>query len=414
MEPTGVQAFLKRKNVNITVQTYLIDALGAMAFGLFASLLIGTIFATLGDKTQIQAFIVIADYAKSATGAALGVAIAYALKAPQLVLFSAATVGIAGNALGGPVGALVATIVATELGKIVSKETRVDILVTPGVTIISGVLIAQFVGPGVAAFMDAFGMMVKTATEMQPFFMGIIVSALIGIALTLPISSAAICIALTLDGLAGGAATAGCCAQMVGFAVLSFRENGIGGLLAQGLGTSMLQMGNIVKNPKIWIPPTLASMITGPIATVVFQMTNIHTASGMGTCGLVGPIGVYTSMGGGSTMWLGILLVCFILPAVLTWIFGEMCRKASMDQRRRLKIRSVNNTNIKKRTFCPAFARQTDAFFTPFSLQILHSVRTFQNPDVLFLYTYKRRHLPILWKIPGLLLPVKSGQWFLW
>lgn len=327
MEQTGVKAFLKRKNVNITVQTYLIDALGAMAFGLFASLLIGTIFATLGDKTQIQAFIVIADYAKSATGAALGVAIAYALKAPQLVLFSAATVGIAGNALGGPVGALVATIVATELGKIVSKETRVDILVTPGVTIISGVLIAQFVGPGVAAFMDAFGMMVKTATEMQPFFMGILVSALIGIALTLPISSAAICIALTLDGLAGGAATAGCCAQMVGFAVLSFRENGVGGLLAQGLGTSMLQMGNIVKNPKIWIPPTLASMVTGPIATVVFQMTNIHTASGMGTCGLVGPIGVYTSMGGGANMWLAILLVCFVLPAVLTWIFGEVCRK---------------------------------------------------------------------------------------
>ena len=304
MEQTGVKAFLKRKNVNITVQTYLIDALGAMAFGLFASLLIGTIFATLGDKTQIQAFIVIADYAKSATGAALGVAIAYALKAPQLVLFSAATVGIAGNALGGPVGALVATIVATELGKIVSKETRVDILVTPGVTIISGVLIAQFVGPGVAAFMDAFGMMVKTATEMQPFFMGILVSALIGIALTLPI-----------------------CAQMVGFAVLSFRENGVGGLLAQGLGTSMLQMGNIVKNPKIWIPPTLASMVTGPIATVVFQMTNIHTASGMGTCGLVGPIGVYTSMGGGANMWLAILLVCFVLPAVLTWIFGEVCRK---------------------------------------------------------------------------------------
>ena len=327
MEKTGVKEFLKRKNVNITVQTYLIDALGAMAFGLFASLLIGTIFATLGDKTQIQAFIVIADYAKSATGAALGVAIAYALKAPQLVLFSAATVGIAGNALGGPVGALVATIVATELGKIVSKETRVDILVTPGVTIISGVLIAQFVGPGVAAFMDAFGMMVKTATEMQPFFMGILVSALIGIALTLPISSAAICIALTLDGLAGGAATAGCCAQMVGFAVLSFRENGVGGLLAQGLGTSMLQMGNIVKNPKIWIPPTLASMVTGPIATVVFQMTNIHTASGMGTCGLVGPIGVYTSMGGGANMWLAILLVCFVLPAVLTWIFGEVCRK---------------------------------------------------------------------------------------
>lgn len=327
MEQTGMKAFLKRKNVNITVQTYLIDALGAMAFGLFASLLIGTIFATIGEKTQIQAFQVISDYAKSATGAALGVSIAYALKAPQLVLFSAATVGIAGNALGGPVGALVATIIATELGKIVSKETRVDILVTPGVTIISGVLVAQFAGPGVAKFMDAFGQMVKTATEMQPFFMGILVSVLVGVALTLPISSAAICIALTLDGLAGGAATAGCCAQMIGFAVLSFRENGVGGLLAQGLGTSMLQIGNIVKNPRIWIAPTLASAITGPIATVVFQMTNIHTAAGMGTCGLVGPIGIYTSMDGGAKMWLGILLICFVLPALLTAVFGEILRK---------------------------------------------------------------------------------------
>ena len=275
------KAFLARKNVNITVKTYLIDALGAMAFGLFASLLIGTIFATLGEKSRIEIFTTISDYAKSATGAALGVSIAYALKAPQLVLFSAATVGIAGNALGGPVGALVATVVATELGKIVSKETRVDILVTPGVTIISGVLIAQFVGPGVSAFMTAFGNLVKTATEMQPFFMGILVSALIGIALTLPISSAAICIMLSLDGLAGGAATAGCCAQMIGFAVLSFRENGVGGLLAQGLGTSMLQMGNIVKNPKVWLPPTLASMITGPVATMMFHLENIPVGIGL-------------------------------------------------------------------------------------------------------------------------------------
>ncbi|MBT9775685.1 PTS sugar transporter subunit IIC [Clostridium sp. MCC353] len=327
MEQTGVKGFLKRKNVNITVKTYLIDALGAMAFGLFASLLIGTIFATLGEKTHVELFTTIADYAKSATGAALGVSIAHALGAPQLVLFSAATVGIAGNALGGPVGALVSTIVAAELGKIVSKETRVDILVTPGVTIISGVLMAQFVGPGVSAFMTAFGNLVKTATEMQPFAMGILVSALIGIALTLPISSAAICIMLGLDGLAGGAATAGCCAQMVGFAVLSFRENGVGGLLAQGLGTSMLQMGNIVKNPKTWIPPTLASMVTGPIATVVFQMQNIPTGAGMGTCGLVGPIGVYTAMGGGSRMWTAILLVCFVLPAGLTLVFGEVLRK---------------------------------------------------------------------------------------
>lgn len=335
---TGVKAFLERKNVHITVKTYLIDALGAMAFGLFASLLIGTIFATLGEKTQVELFVMIAEYAKSATGAALGISVAYALKAPQLVLFSAATVGIAGHALGGPVGALIASVAAAELGKMVSKETRIDILVTPGVTIISGVLVAQFAGPGVSAFMNAFGNLVKNATEMQPFFMGILVSALIGIALTLPISSAAICIMLSLDGLAGGAATAGCCAQMIGFAVLSFKDNGIGGLLAQGLGTSMLQMGNIVKNPRIWIAPTLASMITGPLATTVFKLQNIHTASGMGTCGLVGPIGVYTVMEGSTSMWIGILLICFVLPAVLTYVFGVLLRKMEWIKNGDLKL----------------------------------------------------------------------------
>lgn len=330
MNVEHVKAFLKRKQVVISVQTYLIDALGAMAFGLFASLLIGTIFGTLGDKTGIEIFTLIAGYAKSATGAALGVSIAYALKAPTLVLFSAATVGIAGNELGGPVGALVATIIAAELGKIVSKETPVDILVTPGITITSGILAAQFVGPGVSAFMTAFGNLVKTATVMQPLFMGILVSALIGIALTLPISSAAICIMLGLDGLAGGTATAGCCAQMVGFAVLSFRENKWGGLLAQGLGTSMLQMGNIVRNPRIWIPPTLASMVTGPISTMVFHLENIPAGAGMGTCGLVGPIGIYTAMNESNDpmMWPGILLICFVLPAILTLFFGVLCRKA--------------------------------------------------------------------------------------
>ena len=334
-----MKEFLERKQVRFSVQTYFIDALGAMAFGLFASLLIGTIFSTLGDKTQIAIFSTIAAYAKSATGAALGVSIAYALKAPQLVLFSATTVGIAGNELGGPVGALVATIVATELGKIVSKETRVDILVTPGVTIISGVLIAQFAGPGVSRFMTLFGNMVKTATEMQPFFMGILVSALIGIALTLPISSAAICIMLSLDGIAGGAATAGCCAQMIGFAVLSFRENGWGGLLAQGLGTSMLQMGNIVRNPRIWIAPTLASMVTGPVSTLVFRLENIPAGSGMGTCGLVGPIGIYTAMpGGGLNMWLGILFICFLLPAVLTLAFGSVLRRVGWIKEGDLKL----------------------------------------------------------------------------
>lgn len=326
MAQTGISAFLKRKGVNISLRTYLIDAMGAMAFGLFASLLIGTIFGTLGEKTNIELFTTISEYCKTATGAALGVSIAYALKAPQLVLFSAATVGIAGNALGNPVGALISTIIATELGKLVSKETRIDILLTPGITIISGVLTAQFLGPYVSFLMTAFGSLVKNATEMQPFLMGILVSALIGIALTLPISSAAICIMLSLDGLAGGAATAGCCAQMIGFAVLSFPENGLGGLLAQGLGTSMLQMPNIIKNPRIWIAPILTSMITGPLATCVFRLENIHTSSGMGTCGLVGPIGIYSAMNGGATMWLGILLICFLLPAVLTPIFGKILR----------------------------------------------------------------------------------------
>ena len=331
--------FLKRKQVNITPKIYLIDALGAMAFGLFASLLIGTIFQTLGEKTGIAIFLTIAGYAKGATGAALGVSIAHALKAPNLVLFSAATVGIAGNELGGPVGALVATILAAELGKIVSKETRVDILVTPGVTIIAGVLAAQFVGPGVSRFMTVFGTLVKTATEMQPFFMGILVSALIGIALTLPISSAAICIMLSLDGIAGGAATAGCCAQMIGFAIMSFKENSWGGLLAQGLGTSMLQIPNIVKNPKIWIPSILTSMITGPISTCIFRLENIPAGAGMGTCGLVGPIGVITAMpDSGVKMWIGILLVCFILPGLLSYIFCEIFRKIGWIKEGDLKI----------------------------------------------------------------------------
>ena len=320
--------FLQKKDVNITAKAYFLDALGAMAFGLFASLLIGTIFTTLGDKLNLPILLEIAKYAKQATGAAIGVAIAYSLHAPSLVLFSATACGIAGNALGGPVGAYVATVISTELGKIVSKETKVDILVTPSVVIISGVLLAMFVGPGINAFMEAFGRFIENATELRPFIMGIIVSVSVGIALTLPISSAALCIAIGLSGIAAGAATAGCCAQMVGFAVMSFKENRWGGLISQGLGTSMLQMPNIIKNPLIWIPPTLAAAITGPISTCVFQLENVSIGAGMGTCGLVGPFGVIAAMPeGGTKMWLGILLICFVLPAILTWIFGEVFRK---------------------------------------------------------------------------------------
>ena len=335
------KSFLDRKSVNITAKAYFLDALGAMAFGLFASLLIGTIFTTLGDKLNIPFLLEIAKYAKQATGAAIGVAIAYSLNAPSLVLFSATVCGIAGNALGGPVGAYVATVISTELGKIVSKETKVDILVTPSVVIISGVLLAMFVGPGINAFMEAFGRFIENATELRPFIMGIVVSVSVGMALTLPISSAALCIAIGLSGIAAGAATAGCCAQMVGFAVMSFKENRWGGLVSQGIGTSMLQMPNIIKNPLTWIPPTLAAAITGPIATCVFQLENVPIGAGMGTCGLVGPFGIITAMpDGGTRMWLGILLVCFILPALLTWIFGEIFRKLNWIKEGDLLIRN--------------------------------------------------------------------------
>lgn len=253
----------------------------------------------------------------------MAVAIGLALKAPPLVLFSLCAVGVGANSLGGPLGTLICAVIAAELGKLVSKETKVDILVTPMVTIVSGLLIARLAGPGVSAVMTAFGNMIMHATDMHPFFMGIIVSVLVGIALTLPISSAAICAsfgAAGLIGLAGGAATAGCCAQMVGFAVMSFKENRWSGIVAQGLGTSMLQMGNIVKNPLIWLPPTIVSAITGPMATCLFKMENgVGVASGMGTCGLVGPIGVMASEGFGSPMsWIGMLLICIVIPAVLT------------------------------------------------------------------------------------------------
>ena len=333
------KSFLEKKSVNITAKAYFLDALGAMAFGLFASLLIGTIFTTLGDKLNIPFLLEIAKYAKQATGAAIGVAIAYSLHAPSLVLFSSTVCGIAGNALGGPVGAYVATVISTELGKIVSKETKVDILVTPSVVIISGVLLAMFVGPGINAFMEAFGRFIENATELRPFLMGIIVSVSVGMALTLPISSAALCIAIGLSGIAAGAATAGCCAQMVGFAVMSFKENRWGGLISQGIGTSMLQMPNIIKNPLTWIPPTLAAAITGPISTCVFQLENVPIGAGMGTCGLVGPFGIITAMPeGGTKMWIGILLICFILPAILTWIFGEIFRKMGWIKEGDLRI----------------------------------------------------------------------------
>ena len=348
------KAFLKRKDIEISVRRYLIDALGAMAQGLFCSLLIGTIINTVGTQfgigflTETVATVGGIEYtvgglATAMSGPAMAIAIGYALKCPPLVLFSLATVGFAANALGGaggPLAVLFVAIIAAEIGKAVSKETPVDILVTPLVTIGVGVALSAWWAPALGSAAMKVGNLIMWATDLQPFWMGIFVSVVVGIALTLPISSAAICAALSLTGLAGGAAVAGCCAQMVGFAVMSFRDNKWGGLVSQGIGTSMLQMGNIVKNPRIWIAPILTSAITGPIATCVFKlkMDGPPVSSGMGTCGFVGQIGVYTGwtsdvasgvMDAITAMdWAGLFLVSFILPAILAPLINHFCRKA--------------------------------------------------------------------------------------
>ena len=337
-----VSAFLKRKNVLFSAKRYGIDAMGAMAQGLFASLLIGTIIKTLGQQLNVQFLIDAGNFAQQVAGPAMAVSIGAALSAPQLVLYSLIAVGMAANKLGGAGGPLAVyfiTIVASECGKIVSKETKVDILVTPAVTILVGVGLSVLCAPAIGAAASSVGDFIKWATNLQPLLMGILVSVVVGMALTLPISSAAICAALSLTGLAGGAAVAGCCTQMVGFAVMSFRENGVGGLVSQGLGTSMLQMPNIIRNPRVWIPPTLASAITGPIATCLFhlEMNGPAVSSGMGTCGLVGQIGVYTGwlndIAAGTKAailpmdWVGLILICFVLPAVLTLLFAFFLRK---------------------------------------------------------------------------------------
>ncbi len=353
-----MKAFLKRKNIVISAKRYGIDALGAMAQGLLCSLLIGTILNTIGNQFHVgflTAQIItingvgytIGGMASFMSGAAMAVAIGYALQAPPLVLFSLATVGYACNALGqagGPLSVLFVAIIAAEAGKMISKETKIDILVTPIVTTLVGIGAAWVIAPPIGSAANAFGQLIMRATDLQPFLMGILVSVLVGVALTLPISSAAICSVLGLTGLAGGAAVAGCCAQMVGFAVMSFRENGWGGLVSQGLGTSMLQMPNIVKNPRIWIAPTLASAVTGPVATCIFrlQMNGDAINSGMGTCGLCGQLGVWTgwispsetALANGAAAitptafdWAGLILISFVLPAILAPAINQVCRR---------------------------------------------------------------------------------------
>lgn len=353
MKENKFKAFLKRKDIEISAKRYGIEALGAMAQGLFASLLIGTIINTIGTITGVELFNTIGAFATAVAGPAMAIAIGHALKAPPLVLFSLAAVGWAANAqggAGGPLAVLIIAIISAEVGKMVSKETKVDIIVTPAVTIFAGALLSLGIAPYIGWAANKVGDFIMITTEWHPFVMGIVVSVIIGICLTLPISSAAICAAFGLVGLAGGAAVAGCCAQMVGFAVMSFKENKWGGLIAQGLGTSMLQMGNIVKNPKIWLPPIITSAITGPIATCLFhfQMNGAPISSGMGTCGLVGQIGVWTgwiddvAAGTKSAItgmdWLAMILICFVLPAILTWIIGALFRKTGWIKENDLKL----------------------------------------------------------------------------
>ena len=359
-----IKAFLKRKDIVLSAQRYGIDALGAMAQGLFCTLLVGTILNTIGQQFHIgflNATIVTingVDYtlgglASLMVGPGIAIAIGAALHAPALVLYSLIPVGFAANSIGGsggPLAVFFVAIIAAELGKVVSKETKVDILVTPMVTILVGIGLAALIAKPIGTAANSVGYAIMWATEQHPFIMGILVSVLVGIALTLPISSAAICASFGLVGLAGGAAVAGCCAQMVGFAVMSFKENKWGGLVAQGIGTSMLQMPNIVKNPRIWIPPTLASAITGPLATCVFQlqMNGAPVSSGMGTCGLVGQIGVYSGwvkdVAEGTKAaitpmdWIGLVLICFVLPAVLTPIIAYPMRKKGLIKENDLKL----------------------------------------------------------------------------
>ena len=359
-----MKEILKRKDIEFSMKRYGIDALSAMAQGLFCSLLIGTILNTLGTQFNIQLFsrtiatvngidYTIGGLASAMSGPAMACAIGYALHCPPLVLFSLITVGFASNALGGaggPLAVFFVSIVAAEFGKLVSKETKVDILVTPLVTILVGVLLAASFAPMLGEIAMKLGELIMMATKLQPFFMGILVSVLVGIALTLPISSAAICAALGLTGLAGGAAVAGCCAQMIGFAVISFRENGIGGLISQGIGTSMLQMGNIIKNPKIWIAPILTSAITGPIATCLFEleMNGPAISSGMGTCGFVGQIGIYTGwindMTNGTKAaitlmdWTALVMICFVLPAFVCPLINMLLERIGWVESEDMKL----------------------------------------------------------------------------
>ena len=338
--------FLDRKDIKFSVKRYLIDSLSFMAYGLFSSLIIGLIFKTIGtetikifgENTFSDLFVEIGVLAMGLMGPAIGVGVAFALKAPFLVLATSVITGSVGATLGGPAGAFFAAAIGTEFGKAISKETKLDIILTPAVTLIIGILSAKTIGPVVSALMSGLGLIIMQATEMQPFFMGIIVSVVMGLALTAPISSAALAIMLDLSGIAAGAATIGCSAQMIGFAVIGYNANKFGGLMSVGIGTSMLQVGNIVKNPYILIPPTLASAIIAPLSTMVFKMTNIPSGAGMGTSGLVGQIGTLTDMGFTLNNLLLVLILHFVLPAIISLVCYKLMKNKGLIKDEDLKL----------------------------------------------------------------------------
>lgn len=331
--------FLRKKGVELSLRTYFVTSLSYMALGLFSSLIIGLIVRTAGEQLGLDFLVTIGQMAMNLVGPAIGVAVAYGLGAPKFVLFASVVTGAAGAQLGGPAGSFLAALVGTELGKLISGETKLDILLTPLVTIGAGYLVAAFVGPAINSGMLALGDAIMWATEQRPFVMGILVATMMGLALTAPISSAAIAIMLGLEGLAAGAATVGCAAQMVGFAVASYRENGLSGLVSQGIGTSMLQIGNIVKNPRILLPPTLAGMILAPFATVVLKMVNVPAGAGMGTSGLVGQIMTFSAMEFSLTVLIYVVILHFLAPAAISLIISEIMRALGWIKPGDMKLR---------------------------------------------------------------------------
>lgn len=322
-----MKQFLIRKGIQPSAKLYFIDAFSSMALGLFSSLIIGLIIKTAGQQLGFDYFIKMGDLAMGLMGPAIGVAIAYGLKAPPLVIFAAIVCGAAGAELGGPAGSYLAALISTEVGKLVSKETKIDIIVTPFVTIFTGYTVAFFIGPTIDFLVRGLGNIIMWGTEQRPIVMGIVVAVLMGLALTAPISSAAIAFMLDLQGLAAGVATIGCSAQMVGFAISSYRENKISGLIAIGLGTSMLQVPNIIKNPMILIPPTVAAAVVAPFGSTIWLMENNAAGAGMGTSGFVGQIMTFTTMGFHMDVYIQVLILHFVAPAVISLLLSEYMRK---------------------------------------------------------------------------------------